>query len=481
MLYSPHNGLIKPRLGQNMKADITTFSINEIIKTHPVIFVTRDIERAMGRKPGEGYYVITNSSTYSESIKALFPDYVTIISAGKILDTAELLEHDEVVKKIKSIASQISRKAEENSKPNILVFKNTPKIERICEKNKWNLLNPSAKLADQIESKISQVEWLENNGLDKFLPTHYITQIGSLQDQIDLPDKLDKTQNGIKPDPKYVLQFNHGHTGESTIFLRQKSDLQEIVDKFPKREVRITKYIKGPMFTVNSVVFNNPPQIKVGNISYQITGLEPFTDHEGTTIGNDWSLVSSILDTQSEDSIREVATEIGLKLAKSGWKGAFGIDIIFDFIENRPCLIEINARQCASVTFESIIQTMFEHAQENDGEKTDEAITIFDSHILALIDSKERIAENSFKIIQINDGSQIIQRVTKNFPEKDSDTKIIVNGLRDAGFGVIEYEIKESNDGSDALRIQSPHGIMAGHEQFNARGKAILKILEDTK
>ena len=188
-------------------------------------------------------------------------------------------------------------------------------------------------MADKIESKISQIEWLGH--LAKYLPKH----------------RVDICQNIKWPGKPFILQYNHAHTGSGTLFINTKKRLNELAIKFPKRPVRISQYIEGPAFTNNNVVWDD--KILMGNINYQITGLAPFTDNKFATIGNDWMLPSKVLSTKQIKQYKQIVTEIGRKLSKDGWKGLFGIDIIMDEKNGRLYLLEINARQPASTTFES--------------------------------------------------------------------------------------------------------------------------------
>ncbi|MDP3962853.1 MAG: hypothetical protein Q8Q03_03240 [bacterium] len=198
--------------------------------------------------------------------------------------------------------------------------------------------------------------------------------------------------------------------------------------------------------------------ILLGNISYQITGLPPFTDNPMSTIGNDWSLPHSILSPAHVEKFNEMALSIGEKMRSEGWRGLFGIDAVYDEERDRILLIEINSRQPASATFESELQSEA-RAEGVPG------ITMFEAHLLALTD-----APASENIMAINDGSQIVQRVTK------ATTDMNTGGLEKAGYKVIKYNNTKLN--SDRLRIQSRKGIMEAHNKFNARGKEIEKLLK---
>ena len=388
----------------------------------PIIYIARDIERALGQEPKDGYFIITNSSPYALEIQKKYPNNIYLINSDKILDTYELLLLSEVQKIITDHDSQI------------LVFKNTIHIEQLCKEKKWKLLNPSAVLSEKIENKTTQVAWLED--LSSLLPPH----------------KISLVKNIIWNEKFLIIQWSHSHTGDGTILIQNEKDLDLLKEKFPHRQARVSDFIKGPMFTVNAIVTDQ--KILIGNISYQITGMLPFTENIFSTVGNDWSLPYSILNDSHIKKIEEIAQKIGEKMRRDGWEGLFGIDVIYDEERDSIRLIEINPRQPASTTYESELQISLDL----------KGSTIFKAHILSLTNSP---IENP--IIPINDGSQIIQRVTKNSSKIDSQ-KII-----DAGYKVIKYNNLKSN--SDFLRIQSSKGIMESHNKFNKRGKEILGLV----
>ena len=120
-------------------------------------------------------------------------------------------------------------------------------------------------------------------------------------------------------------------------------------------------------------------------------------------------------------------------------------------------LIEINARQPASTTYESELQNII---RKNDVR----GINIFEAHISSLLNLP--IKES---IIPINDGAQILQRVTKKI--MNIDIQEIIN----ARFKVIKYSNTKPN--ADLFRIQSERGIMETHNKFNKEGKKILEIV----
>jgi len=378
---------------------------------NPIFYVTRSRERASGLPQNDSYKIISGDGSK---------------------DTLELLSDEKIQKEIKK------------NNASVLVFKNTIQIERLAKEKEFKLLNPSAELAEEIENKVTQAKWLGE--LSDFLPPHHITLVKKITKDI-FPSK-DK-------DDHFILQWAHSHTGEGTIHIKKRADLEKIQKDFPERETRISEYIKGPVFTSNIVV--SPDKILIGNISYQITGLKPFTDNIFSTIGNDWGLPHSILSESQLEKFNKIATAVAEKMQKSGWKGLFGIDVIHAEEKDEMHLIEINARQPASTTYESELQQI----SRSHGVP---GMTTFEAHVAALTNKPLT------SLIGINDGAQIIQRVTREVKKLDTSE------LKNEGYRITEYNNSKAN--ADLVRIQNTRGIMESHNKFNKRGKVIKEIIE---
>ncbi len=390
-----------------------------------IVYVTRDIERALGKTPEGNYHIITNKTPYAEEVKLKYPMHVLLVDSPEILDTYELLMNPEVQEIITNFNAQV------------LVFKNTIHIEQLCAEKGWTLLNPSAELSERVENKITQVKWLGE--LSSLLPPHKVQFVNEV--------KWNKNA--------FILQWAHGHTGEGTILISNEAELDALKLKFPHREARVTDFIKGPMFTVNIVVTDTV--ILLGNISYQITGILPFTENALSTIGNDWSVTHTILNESHINQFNELAEKVAQKMQSSGWRGLFGIDVIYDEERDNLHLIEINARQPASTTYESELQ---DHVNMLGVP----GVNTFEAHLAALLHSPVKTA-----LIPINDGAQILQRVTSKVNKVDSKK------ISKAGYNVINYANEKMN--ADLARIQSSQGIMEAHNKFNKRGKEILELV----
>lgn len=411
-----------------------------------IIYVTRDIERALGLEPSRNYQIVANETAYSRKIKEKYPDFVTLIKppTGKLFGTTELIGHKTTQDLITEIKSRSSGSGDSNS-PLILVFKNSLRVETMIKEIGCQFVNPKSFLAERVENKLSQIRWLGDLART-LLPSHTA--------------KLAKLITW-KNEP-FIMQWAHGHTGDGTILIHNQEELSAIQAKFPERIARLSNYIEGPSFTVNVVV--TAERIMMGNISYQITGLPPFTDNPFSTVGNDWALARKMLNEKDLTAIRSMVEKVGLKLKAEGWLGLFGVDVIREEKSGRIYLIEVNARQPASTTFESSLQAERRKAGYS-------GLTTFEAHIRSLLGLP--IDQN---LIEITDGAQIIQRVTKNIQNLFDDVGI---ELEKKGYEVVVYENTDLN--SDLIRVQSQNGIMENHSVFNAKGHEIAETIRSSR
>jgi hypothetical protein len=396
-----------------------------------IVYITRDIERALGCLSLSSVIIISNDSTFAKSVKEQFPDRIFLIPSIAPLDTYQLLEHEETTRILKASIA-----------PHIVVFKNTPRIEKWCNEHGYTLLNPKADLAASIEEKITQLTTLQD--IVEFMPRYTIKKLEELR-WIDTP---------------FVLQFNHSHTGSGTIYIDSEKKLEELKEKFPKRECRIAPFIEGPIFTSNIVIAKDKTML--GNMSYQITGIPPFTDVLFATIGNDWGAPYTTLNESERKQYEQMSEEVAQTLQKLDWKGLFGIDAIWSTVEKRWYLIEINARQPASASYESQLQ--YPLRQDTDH------LTILEAHLYALLDTPP----HSYELLKISTGAQIIQRVTKEITSL-TDAEKLISKLEELEIHLIPYGNITPN--SDLLRIQSKESIIARDGEFSDIGKKIKSIL----
>lgn len=344
-----------------------------------IFYVTLDPERALGIEDLVPSYHIL----YSEGSQMAIPISnagVDIKNFPKPLDvkmnsTSKMLENPEVINYIKEHAHE---------KPDILVFKNDEQIEKACEKNGFNLLNPSYKLGQDLENKLNFSKFVEEIGVFD-------------QPEYEIFEKLSDLnyQNlSSKYGYEFVVQFIFGHTGSGTFFITNESELEQLKLKYPQRKGKVAKKISGPTYTINACI--TKLGIVIGGLSEQITGDELLTSSKGGTIGNDFS--QRHLNDMLRNEIIEKTIKFGEALSRKGHRGIFGLDFIIEEKTEKVFIIEANIRQVASSTFASYLQRM------------NKQVPIMLWHVLELLDFNY---EERFKCLNEEDEEWINSEISK--------------------------------------------------------------------
>jgi glutathione synthase/RimK-type ligase-like ATP-grasp enzyme len=304
----------------------------DIESKKPIFFVCNDPERALGLENVlDNYHIIcTDNSTFLETARE---SGINIFSLSDIEKKANpVFRNSNRLLQNKKVQQYIKENTPKGEKANIIVFKVSLQIEKTCQKLGYNLLNTTSALNKKFELKISQYNNLKS--LNTFFPKTIISTLNNTN-YSSLKNKLGD---------KSVIQYNRGHTGNSTVFVNNEKDYNKEKSKYRNRLARIAQYIQGDIYTLNACITRFG--IAYGGLSYQITGIEGLTSRQGGTIGNDWSFPKKVT-PKSRKQIQDLLSRLEKELVLAGYKGLFGIDIIITPKE-KVFLIEINARQPAS-------------------------------------------------------------------------------------------------------------------------------------
>jgi len=458
--------------------------INRMNAPKSIVYITRDVERAVGLlgehtpsrsaghpSGGGDLLVVTNVSPLAEAMAQKYGKQVITVprsrDRSRPVPTVDLLQNDFVQEKIQELS--------QDKKPHILVFKTSPQIESECERLGWKLLNPPYEAGTVLEEKIIQWRWLQtivgaycNTPLraEWQLPQTWTGQL-KIRSYKELLSDL-----GSQP----IVQFNRGHTGLGTFRFESEKQWEELQKKFPKREVKVSRWYEGEAYTVNAIVVRNNElgmrnqvgangrsPVRIGSISKQLTGIPGCTDNPYATVGNDWSEGAKLPD-EMKNKICSCARTIGSTLGERGYRGMFGIDVIATS-EGRVVLIEINPRQPASATMESQLQK-----ERGEG-------SMMEWHVRALLGNEELgITNNVPKSVN---GFQLFFRNVENHPVRLKDEftpgryKISEQGIEfvEKAISVVEIQKGEvfafsvsKNEtvkpGGELLRIQAKNDMI---------------------
>lgn len=337
---------------QNSKSQL---KIQKFLDDNPTFYITRDGERALFGDY-KNFFIVANDSPLLEDRKNILK--VSGQKGELYLSTRELLASSKILDAIKKISGE--------AQPKIVVFKNTLQMERICEEYGWDLLSSRSEIADRIEKKVSQYAWFREKkslNIESLIPDSAVGEVGQfkftdVENQFGLP---------------FILQYNTGHTGSGTKLISSIEDWEDEARRFPYREVKLSEYIEGKMYTINACVSKD--NIQCGYTSEQITGLPELTRLPFSTVGNDWSSVPEDI----HEKVKNIALEVGKYMREDGWVGLFGVDVLIPHkgsdASQDAYIIEINARQPASAVCESYLE-----------QKQKKTPTIMEHHVASLLD-----------------------------------------------------------------------------------------------
>jgi hypothetical protein len=223
-----------------------------------------------------------------------------------------------------------------NSKPYIMYFKPSFKIDNLLQKHGFNTIGNNYLLNEKYENKISGFEFINkyfrNNSIPGRTGTFGLFDFKKMEEEFGLP---------------LVVQFGHGWAGKTTFFIQDDLQFMKLKNKFIETNIKISKYISG--FTVINnctcfleKVFISPPAI-------QISGISKINPNSAVTCGRQWP--AKFISDKQINEINILSFKIGQLMGKSGYKGFFGLDFLIDSTTGQIYVSEINARLTASSAF----------------------------------------------------------------------------------------------------------------------------------
>lgn len=310
-----------------MKTAIDYKKILNIINKNsiPIFFITPNPNRAIGFE-GEikNYHIVCSQNTdiinymKKAGVSVFCLKKEDIKNSGRILEDAKTIEFIKEKSKGKTA--------------NIITFKPSPKIAKICRESNFRYIGNDWKLNRILENKIEFVR---------------------ITNKLNLPNagsrvirlKKEKDFNFyFKHGEKLVVQLPRGFSGNSTFLVENKRDLERIFEKYKDREVKMSNYLKGETYTVNICISKFGTAIS--QPIFQITGLTSFNKNKLGTSGNDYAYAAN-LSRSVKKEIFSQSQKIANYIKKIGYKGIFGLDFIVSG-ENAH-LIEINPRLVGSI------------------------------------------------------------------------------------------------------------------------------------
>ncbi|MEU7632842.1 ATP-grasp domain-containing protein [Nocardia sp. NPDC049220] len=152
--------------------------------------------------------------------------------------------------------------------------------------------------------------------------------------------RADATQYWRDDWPAVVVQRRENNLiGRGTRLARNHTELQECLDAWAGRELRLGRYVDGLPVTVTACVAGNTTIVSA--VSHQLVGVPGLTTVWGAHCGNQLVAPTDLPDG-AYNAIRTAAARAGDQLGRRGYRGVFGMDLVLE--RDRPVAIEINPR-----------------------------------------------------------------------------------------------------------------------------------------
>ncbi len=357
-------------------------SVNEKIKDKPLIYFTREAERAIGLELLlENYHICCIED--SDIVSSLKDKGISIFCLER--EGIELLHKSTGNLLSQTIVTEWIKKITNGSEFFAITFIPTNTLDYKIKSLGGKLLGNPYELHQSFENKISQATLLNT------------TAIRTPKNKSKYFHELSHDEVIKEFGDNFVLQEDRAHTGSGTYITPNKDEFQNLLEKNTGNIVKISEYIDGIPLTLNVCVFNN--SIYIGGLQYQITGIPDLTKGSGSTVGNDfdWFYTKAISDELLVDLTTEIS-KIGKLLISNNYKGLFGLDMIVK--EENAYLIEINARQSANIPFQTQLEL-----------NNTDSIPLLLMHIADLLDIKHEFHYDHMPRLK---GSQIFLRAKED-------------------------------------------------------------------
>jgi len=360
--------------------------------------------------------------------------------------TSVLLKHPNSIKYIESFNQY---------QPNILTYKPSPSLEKICEKNGWKLLANNSKNNREFENKIKFAQYLVE--LDLPQPEFEIKKLNDIEYQY-FTDKFG---------PEFFVQFPRGFAGSTTFLVKSTSDLDNIKANFLDYPAKVSRKITGPTYTLNGCVVNktvNQNNIIIQRPFYQITDIPKLNASPGGTCGNIYN--HDLKAIKDLDQLHADSVKFGQLLDKHIYRGIFGLDFVIDEQSGQHYFIECNPRLTASIPMISKLQI-----------KNNE-VPLLALHIMEFLQLDYQLDDTAIEAIKNNPtvGSQIIFR---NIDSEPKPTPIVLESGIYSTVDVIPAPERESNP--DIYNIKDTVLNNLKQLEFIRPGKDILDIKKENE
>lgn len=219
--------------------------------------------------------------------------------------------------------------------------KSSKKVAALCRKNKWPYIMSRVSVQERFENKIKFYRMISKTTLEKYLPATIITKLKSTGYE-QWKAKLNSH--------KVVVQLPKLGGGVGTFIVDEHTDIARLMKKHKGKSVRVSAFVPGHQISVGGCVVRQG--VLVSQLREQIVGEEIATSLHNAWVGNSWlpGRFPAVVQHEAQD----IARKVGAMLHKDGYRGIFGIDLIWQSDTDQLTLIEVNPRLLGSTPFDTV-------------------------------------------------------------------------------------------------------------------------------
>lgn len=219
----------------------------------------------------------------------------------------------------------------EERKINLVCYRSLRQLELKEKQGNFRVLAAPIKLKRRFDNKIffhQSLPGLKIRGIKGF---------------VDFPGKYDFGEIEKKFSGAFVLQTAFSSSGINTFLVKSAEQYEFLKKHFAEEKLLFRKYVHGYSVNVNAVICGDDITFRtiVSWPSVQITGVRECSNFASSYCGNDFSIASRI-DKKVMRKIVLITQKVGDWMARSGYRGIFGMDYLISGREVFP--IEINPR-----------------------------------------------------------------------------------------------------------------------------------------
>lgn len=213
----------------------------------------------------------------------------------------------------------------------LLAFESSPRLDRLVVQHSWQVLLPERRVIHRVADKTI---------LPSILQAAKVPIIPNIVTSIVSPEDAKQIWDMLKTDTLVVQESENNLTGRGTYLIKSLKELKVIFEKLEGHSLKVTQFIKGQTVTISGCVTKRA--IFTSYLSKQLVGIPQLTDWWAAHCGNDF-INNEDISTNTVDSIRIICESIGSELARFGFWGHFGLDIMVT-PDGIPYVLEINPR-----------------------------------------------------------------------------------------------------------------------------------------